>query len=225
MENHVFESLRAKYLLKSDIFQKTIQVFESFKSISRDLVTQYAREFGNENKVTFRMSESDSYRMELMFGSDVLVFLMHTNVFQFPRLHEVMKTPYINEDPLRSYCGVINIYNFLADSFKYNRMNDLGYMIGRVFVNKDMHFFIEGKREVGQLYYNFATSELNDDAVKDIIKSAIQYTINFDLLTPPFDEVKLVRVEDMQATSNIKLVTGKRLGFRFQGDHPEVPKD
>lgn len=225
MENHVFESLRTKYLLKSDIFQKTIQVFESFKSISRDLVTQYAREFGNENKVTFRMSESDSYRMELMFGSDVLVFLMHTNVFQFPRLHEVMKTPYINEDPLRSYCGVINIYNFLADSFKYNRMNDLGYMIGRVFVNKDMHFFIEGKREVGQLYYNFATSELNDDAVKDIIKSAIQYTINFDLLTPPYDEVKLVRVEDMQATSNIKLVTGKRLGFRFQGDHPEVPKD
>jgi len=225
MENHVFESLRAKYLLKTDIFYKTAGVFEKFKKISRDLVIQYSKEYGNENKVNFQMSESDNYRMELMFGSDVLVFMMHTNVFQFPRLHEVMKTPYINDDPQRSYCGVINIYNFLADSFKYNRMNDIGYMIGRVFVNKELHFFIEGKREVGQLYYNFATSELTEDAIKDIIKSAIQYTINFDLLTPPYDEVKLVRVEDMQATSSIKLVTGKRLGFRFQGDHIEVPKE
>jgi hypothetical protein len=148
--------------------------------------------------------------------------MLHTNIFEFPRMHEVMKTKYIEEDKERSYCGVINIYNFLADSFRFNRQMDLGYMIGRVFVNKENHYFIEGKREIGQLYNNFASSELNTDSVKSIIESAIKYTINFDLLTPPYEEVKLIRMGDIQAASDIKLVTGKRLGFRFQADHEEI---
>ena len=44
----------------------------------------------------------------------------------------------------RTYCGVINMYNFLSDSFKYNRENDLGYLIGRMFINKE-NTFVEGK--------------------------------------------------------------------------------
>ncbi|HLO90161.1 MAG TPA: hypothetical protein VK172_03250 [Lentimicrobium sp.] len=222
MENNVFESLRAKALLKKDIFQKTYNSFQQFRQVTGNLVRDYEQQYKALNKVPFELNDNDEYKMELMFGGDVLIFMLHTNIFQFPRMHEVMKTQYINEDPLRSYCGVINIYNFLADSFRYNRLNDLGYMIGRVFINRDKHFFIEGKREVGQLYHNFATSVLDEAAITEIIKSSILYTINFDLLTPPYDEVKLVRVEDMQATSNIKLVTGKRLGFRFQGDHIEI---
>lgn len=222
MENHVFESLRSKYLLKQDIFQKTQHSFETFRKVLREQVQIYSKNFHGQKHVEFELNESDDYKMELTFGSDVLIFMLHTNIFQFPRMHEVMKTQYINEDPQRSYCGVINIYNFLADSFRYNRMNDLGYMIGRVFINKELHFFIEGKREVGQLYNNFATSVLDEQAISGIIRSAVLYTVNFDLLTPPYDEVKLVRVEDMQATSDVKLVTGKRLGFRFQGDHVEV---
>lgn len=222
MDNSVFEALRNKALLKRDIFEKSYSTFQTFKKLAKELVNEYELKYKHLNKIPFELNESDDYKMELTFGGDVLIFMLHTNIFQFPRLHEVMKTQYINEDPFRSYCGVINIYNFLADSFRFNRSNDLGYMIGRVFINKDKHFFIEGKREVGQLYNNFATSVLDDAAISDIIRSAIQYTLNFDLLTPPYDEVKLVRVEDMQATSNIKLVTGKRLGFRFQGDHVEI---
>jgi hypothetical protein len=222
MENHVFEALRSKYILKSDVYTRTRTSFELFRKILREQVQKYNKTFHGQRKVEFVLNESEDYRMELTFGSDVLIFMLHTNIFQFPRLHEVMKTQYINDDPERSYCGVINIYNFLADSFRYNRLNDLGYMIGRVFVNKDQHFFIEGKREVGQLYNNFATSVLDEDAIRSIIRSAILYTVNFDLLTPPFDEVKVVRVDDMQATSVVRLVTGKRLGFRFQGDHVEV---
>lgn len=222
MDNSVFESLRAKSLLKQDVYHKTYESFQMFKRLLRSLVREYELKFKDANHVGFELHETDEYKVELTFGGDVLIFMMHTNIFQFPRLHEVMKTNYINDDTQRSYCGVINIYNFLADSFTYRRMNDLGYMIGRVFINKDIHFFIEGKREIGQLYNNFASSELTEEAALGIIKSSILYTINFDLLTPPYDEVKLVRVEDMQATSDVKLVTGKRLGFRFQGDHVEI---
>lgn len=222
MENSVFDSLRSKALLKQDVFNKALSSFELFRNVMRNLASEYVQKYKELDNVQFEFIENDDFRMELTFGSDVLVFMLHTNIFQFPRQHEVMKTGYITEDPYRSYCGVINIYNFLADSFRYNRQNDLGYMIGRVFINKDVHFFIEGKREVGQLYHNFATSVLDEQAITSIIKSAILYTVNFDLLTPPYDEVKLVRVEDVQSTSNIRLITGKRLGFRFQGDHVEV---
>lgn len=222
MENSVFESMRSKAILKQDIFEKSFQSFNLLRSILRKMVWDYEEQFSGQPNVEFVLNDHDDFKMELTFGGDVLVFMLHTNIFEFPRMHEVMKTSYIAEDTQRSYCGVINIYNFLADSFRFNRLNDLGYMIGRVFVNKDQHFFIEGKREIGQLYNNFSTSVINEESMTGIVKSAILYTSNFDLLTPPYDEVKLVRVEDLLATSNVKLVTGKRLGFRFQGDHIEI---
>lgn len=222
MGNSVFESMRSKAILKQDIFEKSFQSFNLLRSILRKMVWDYQEQFSGQQEVEFVLNDHDDFKMELTFGGDVLVFMLHTNIFEFPRMHEVMKTSYIAEDPKRSYCGVINIYNFLADSFRFNRLNDLGYMIGRVFVNKDQHFFIEGKREIGQLYNNFSTSVINEESMTGIVKSAILYTSNFDLLTPPYDEVKLVRVEDLLATSNVKLVTGKRLGFRFQGDHIEI---
>ncbi|MBK7028996.1 MAG: hypothetical protein IPH45_07220 [Bacteroidales bacterium] len=95
-------------------------------------------------------------------------------------------------------------------------------MIGRLFINKDSHYFIEGKKEVGQLYNNFQTSVMTKDTARNIIESAIRYTINFDLLTPPFDSFKEITVADIQSTlDNMKIATGKRLGFRFQGDHED----
>jgi hypothetical protein len=130
-----------------------------------------------------------------------------------------MKSQYIREDSRRSYCGVIRIYNFLADSFTYHRDQDLGYMIGRVFVNCEKHYFIEGKRELGMLYNNFNIALINNESVQSIVESAIEYTTNFDLLTPPYDDVKMVSVGEMRSDYDKKsMATGKRLGFRFQAD-------
>ncbi|MBR6330021.1 MAG: hypothetical protein IKR79_00030, partial [Bacteroidales bacterium] len=140
-------------------------------------------------------------------------------VFEFSRNHEVMKSPYIRENPDRSYCGVIHIYNFLSDSFTYERDNDLGYLIGRIFINSEKHYFIEGKRELGMLYNNFNTSTIDSQSVQGIVESAIEYTTNFDLLSPPYDEIKVLSVGEMRNTFNKKsFVTAKRLGFRFQAD-------
>jgi hypothetical protein len=139
-----------------------------------------------------------------------------------PRDHEVMKLSYIKEDKTRSYCGIIHIFNFLNDSFKYNRHTDVGYLIGRVFINKENHYFIEGKREVGLLYNNFSDAVLNDNSIQSIIESSISYTINFDLLTPPFDSMKEVTVEEMlNIRDKMMIATGKRLGFKFNADKVE----
>ena len=174
-------------------------------------------------KIPFELKSKSEFEVELKFGGDILIFIMHTNVFEFSRGHRVMNTSYVKEDKDRSYCGVIHIYNFLADSFKYNRMNDVVYLIGRVFINKDKHYFIEGKRELGFLYNNFGQNIFDEETAEAIVGAAIQYTVNFDLLTPPYENVKEVSLQEMIiALDTLSIKTGKRLGFKFQADENET---
>ena len=207
--------------LKQNVYQATKDTFELFRKETRELIELFRTRCREEGRqIAFEFTDRGDFEFEVKFAGDILLFMMHTNVFEFSRDHQVMKTPYVREDPRRSYCGVIHIYNFLADSFAYQRDNDLGYMIGRVFVNNEKHYFIEGKRELGMLYTNFNTSTVTPESIQGIVESAIEYTTNFDLLTPPYDEVKLVSVGEMRSNFDKKsLVTGKRLGFRFQADN------
>lgn len=210
----------SKSELKQDVFASTKSAFELFRSTAKTLLTQFQERNRTEKKdVRFDYIDRGDFEFEIRFGGDSLIFMMHTNVFEFSRNHEVMKSQYIREQPNRSYCGVIHIYNFLTDSFLYQRDNDLGYLIGRVFVNNESHYFIEGKRELGMLYNNFNTSVIDENSVQGIVESAIEYTTNFDLLTPPYDEIKVVSVGEMRNNFDKKMmVTAKRLGFRFQAD-------
>lgn len=217
LKNLVFD----KSALKQSVYNTTKDTFEMFREQTRDLIALFKQQARNEGReVGFEFTDRGDFEFEVKFGGDILLFMMHSNVFEFSRDHQVMKSAYIREDPHRSYCGVIHIYNFLADSFAYQRDNDLGYLIGRLFVNKEHHYFIEGKRELGMLYSNFGTALIDSASVQNIIESAIEYTTNFDLLTPPYDEVKVVSVGEMRTNFDKKtIVTGKRLGFRFQADN------
>ena len=102
-------------------------------------------------------------------------------------------------------------------------MNDLGYVVGRVFINRENHYFAEGKRQLGFLYNDFIHSVIDETSIKAILESSILYCMNFDLFTPPFDAIKEVSVQDMQtASESMQIKTGKRLGFRFQADSDGV---
>ena len=61
--------------------------------------------------------------------------------------------------------------------------------------------------------------ELSQEKLCEVIESAIYYTINFDLLTPPYDQLKEVSVQGFkEVMDSMQLKTGKRLGFKFQAD-------
>ena len=217
----LFKVLRTKGALKQEVFNKTFEAFNMFKHEADILAAQYMmKSLPKQVKVSVEYHDRGHFEFRLKFAGDVLIFMMHTNVFEFSRNHEVMRSSYIKDDKRRSYCGIIYIFNFLADSFRYNRLNDSGYLIGRIFVNRENHYFIEGKREVGLLYNNFDTISLNRTNVQGIIRAAMQYTINFDLLTPPFDSMKEVTVQEIQSALDAMLIkTGKRMGFRFEADN------
>ncbi len=220
--DQLFVKLIQKATLKQIVYRNTFESFRLLKKVIDGFAGEYEKYYNDHTpprRVEFEARMRGDFEIEVKFGGDILLFLMHTNVFEFSRDHAVMRTPYIKEEPERSFCGMICIYNFLADSFKYNRINDVGYMIGRIFINKDKHYFIEGKRELGFLYNNFGDYVFDRTKIEEIIAAAISYTINFDLLTPPYRNMQEVTVNEMKNTLDaISLKTGKRLGFRFQAD-------
>jgi hypothetical protein len=216
----LISTILEKSCLKQEVYHQTLDVFNLFKKESEGFVKSNRNSLKKAiYPILFEYKDRGVFEFQLKFGSDILIFFMHTNVFEIPRDHLVMKSSYIREDKRRSYCGIIHIFNFLADSFKYNRTNDIGYCIGRIFINRENHYFTEGKREIGLLYNNFTGNTLDQTAIRNILNSAILYTLNFDLLTPPFDTIKEVSVAEMQTTlDSMSISTGKRLGFRFQAD-------
>ncbi|SHE84089.1 hypothetical protein SAMN05444274_102542 [Mariniphaga anaerophila] len=224
-EKEIRASLLEAFVIKSTIKQKvysnTVQTFKILKKVLKILEKEYVS--GLEDKVphvvlpVFR--ERGPFEAEFEIGGDLLIFSMHSNVFEFDNKHPILSSEYIQEDPLRSYCGIINIYNFLADSFKYNRQQDLGYLVARVFVNKDNHFFVEGKRQTDENVKSFAIDTISPGVLRQIVETAIRYCIEFDLLVTPYDNVKLATVEQMQEKIvHSKMTTGKRLGFAFNSD-------
>jgi hypothetical protein len=216
----IIQHIIEKGTLKQEVYFRALDAFKMLKAECSTLVLENRSAMAKtKHPLAFDFTDQGEFSFQLKFGSDILVFFMHTNVFEIPRDHVVMKSSYIKEDKTRSYCGIIHIFNFLGDSFKYNRTSDSGYCIARIFINKDNHYFTEGKREIGLLFNNFHSSVLDKDAIQKIIYSAIEYTLNFDLLTPPFDTIKEVSVSDIQNTiETMSIRTAKRLGFRFQAD-------
>lgn len=217
-KDKIIDLLASKSVCKYKVFDNTLENFKQIKTqlseIAFDLKTEITQR-GDDIPIQYK--ERGEYEVELKAAGDLILFSMHTNIFEFPKAHSVMQTKYVKDDNLRSYCGVISIYNFLADSFKFNRMNDIGYLIGRVFINKENHFIVEGKRQLGFLFNDFTNQEVDSNNLKKIIEAALQYSIEFDLLVPPFDEVKYVSVQEMnQLTSTVSLKTGKRLGFNYE---------
>lgn len=224
-EKEVRESLLEAFVIKSTVKQKvyenTLQTFYILKKVLKQLEETYLSKIRNDAPAAVWpvYKERGPFEAEFKIAGDLLIFSMHSNVFEFDDKHPVWNTDYLKEDPLRSYCGTINIYNFLADSFKYNRMNDLGYLVARIFINKEKHFFVEGKRQSDEVVKDFAIDTISPGILRQIVETAVQYCIEFDLLIPPYEQVKIATVDQMnQKMSYSKMITGKRLGFGFKTD-------
>jgi hypothetical protein len=219
--NTILQRLQAKSSMKYSVYEQTLNAFTMFRDQAQSSISAISASMREKDpRIRVEFKETSDFEFSFSVAADLLIVSMHTNVFEFPREHEVHRTAYVKEDSDRSFCGVIHIYNFLHDSFKYNRYMDVGYLIGRVFVNKENHYFVEGKRQVGFLYNDFQRNILDHNAVQDVLDAAMLYALDFDLLCPPYDNIKEATVQQIQMVgSAMSLKTGKRLGFRFQADH------
>ncbi|MBK8708140.1 MAG: hypothetical protein IPN30_06560 [Flavobacteriales bacterium] len=151
---------------------------------------------------------------ELKVAGDALIFHMHTNVFRLDQSHSLWRTSYLEDDEACGYFGVINVYNFLSDSFKFNRERDLGYLVARLFLNKDGHFMVQGKRQLGFLYNDSAGNEMTPAVLKEIFTRDRLVRDQLRPVGSAIDRVNQVTVSEMnELNANMQLSTGKRLGY------------
>ncbi|MFM2285927.1 MAG: hypothetical protein RLZZ543_1424 [Bacteroidota bacterium] len=220
----IIQSLKEKSSLKQDIYRLNLSLFEQFKIALKEIAAKLHDEIQQHDKrVLIEYSENSPFSIQIRTGGDVLVFEMHTNVFLFDSQHKIWNLSYVQEEYSRAYCGLINIYNFLSDSIQYKRVNDVGYLIGRIFINKESHFMVEGKRQMGFLYNNFSTDVISEERIREVIQSAILFCLNFDLLIPPYEAVQETTFTQItENAQSIKAITGKRLGFRFHKDEDQI---
>ncbi len=216
---YIVDLLKGKSLMKQTVFANSKEWFSVLKAELSDCAEMLRSQIDDHSKIRLKYVDAGPYEAQFFVGSDVLIFYMHTNVFRFPKSNYVHQSSYIKNDPTNAYCGIINIYNFLADSYELNRFNDAGYLVARLFINKENHFIVEGKGQLEFVYRDFLNQVINKDVILDLILKVATYAIEFDLLTPPYQSVNMVSVEQMQTlSSDSKLKTGKRLGFKFQSD-------
>ena len=143
--------LVSKASLKQDIADDCEKVFVMLKdAIKKELLG--LQEKITDKRVRLSYKEKGNYEIHVFVGSDVLVFSLHNNVFRLPDENPLWGTAYFQADSDHGYFGIINIYNFLAESFIQNRLDDIGYLIARIKINKERHFMLEGNGQLGSLF-------------------------------------------------------------------------
>ena len=218
--NKIIDKLSHKATVKQEVYRVCQSHFKDLKEVLKSLAQTLQQHIQSvDTHVEVSYIDKGPFEAHLKFSGDTLIFHLHTNTFSFDKNHHVWKLNYVKEDSSRAYCGVINVYNFLSDSLKYQRENDLGFLISRIFINKEHHFFADGHGKMSFLYNDFEHSTLNKETIQTIVEELILYAIDFELLSPPFQEIPPVSILQIQELSKkMKLRTAKKLGFKFSDE-------
>jgi len=219
-QSEILSVLNQKAQVKLEVFNQTIEIFSQIKEVLNEMSNDLNDLLDSDDRrVRLEYRDRGRFEAELKFADDVLIFSMHSDTFLFDRDHSIWKKDFVKEDPMNGYCGIISVYNFLSDSLKYSRQEDLGYLVARIFVNKDKYFLVEGKRQKRNAVSSFGKKQLDREDLISIVETAMLYTLSFDLLVPPFEMVKMASVEQINGKiESAKLQTGKRVGYKFNTD-------
>ena len=221
LREKILATIINKSTLKQHIFDNTFATFNELKDVLFEIASELDDDLDGklDKRVRIEYRDRGKFEAQLQVASDLLIFRMHTDIFEFDSNHIIWQNGYVQQERDNSYCGVIDIYNFLSDSVKFNRNADEGYLIGRIFINREKCFFVEGKRQTLVRPMNFGQEKITREALVAMMETAIHYAINFDLLVPSYEDNKRVTLDQFNSKmDNSKFTTGKRLGYEFNVD-------
>jgi hypothetical protein len=212
--NEIVDLMKSKSVAKQQAYNATMEVMNEFKKVMEGYEHNLNNQIkGLDKNLEVKYTNTGDFEAHIKFSGDTLVFMMHTNIFDFENNHAINKTKYVQEDPMREYCGLIQVYNFLSDSLKYNREGDMGSLVARIFINKDKHFFMDGNRPFNFLYNEFDTMVMEEKHTNAILEEIMLYSLKLDLIAPPFEMFKVITVEQKNYHSHNSGFSTSRLGF------------
>lgn len=181
------------------------------KSVVKEINAK-ASQVDEDISISF-IQESEN-EFHIIIAGDMLIFFMHTNIITLDKEHGLNKSPYVQEEPFRKYLGQINVYNFMHDSFKYNRLNDPGYLLSRIFVNYEGHFLIEGERQLNFMFEDVSSQPVTATDINIFVKILISQAIESDLQAPNFPDIRNITLNQKMKKTEA-LGSGKKIGFQM----------
>ncbi|WP_243651215.1 hypothetical protein [Hymenobacter gummosus] len=217
----IFEGLRQKSAAKQAIYRNAQAAFECLRTVTQELVLDLTRRVTSvDSSVIIEYRPINELEFHIRFSGDLLVFVMHSNIITFPDDFPLFGSRYVSEDFRRRFFGHIMAYNFMADSIKYQRLNDPGYLVGRLLINIDNHYYIEGAKQLDLPDNDMEHNVVNEDAMRLYVESAMIAAVNNDLMAPPIQDIQKISVK--QKLENQQVSRGSKVGFNFRNEqqHP-----
>ncbi|MET4108244.1 hypothetical protein [Hymenobacter sp. UYP22] len=210
----IFEGLKQKSSAKQAIYRNTLATFDLLRKVSQELVVELSRRITPvDSTVVIEYRPINDMEFHIRFSGDLLVFVLHSNIVTFPDDYGPMDTKYVENDFRRRFFGHIMAYNFMADSIKYQRMNDPGYLVGRLLINIDNHYFLEGVQQLELPDNDMSDNPVTEDSLKLFVESAMIAAVNNDLIAPPLTDIQKISVK--QKLENQQVSRGSKVGFSF----------
>ncbi|OGX86369.1 hypothetical protein BEN49_10860 [Hymenobacter coccineus] len=217
--DQIYDGLKQKSTAKQAIYRNTLAAFDCLRAVSQELVVELASKRPPlDASVVLEYRSINDMEFHIRFSGDLLVFVMHSNIVTFPDDYGPMPSAYVQADFRRRFFGHIMAYNFMADSIKYQRLNDPGYLVGRLLVNINNHYFLEGVQQLELPNNDMSDNVLTTAAMRLFIESAMIAAVNNDLIAPPLTEIQKINVK--QKLENQQVSRGSKVGFSFS--HEQV---
>jgi hypothetical protein len=212
--NCIKNLLEGKSIAKQATYRFVVDAFAVLSNEAKRVVDELTRRVHPDDKdVTVEYNMISEHEFDVKLAGDMLIFVMHTNIVTFEDTHAIMKEEYITQNEVNRYFGQIMIYNFMADSLKFNRTNDPGYLLARLMINHDNRFFIEGEKELSE-FNKISDDPISEEVLLKIVKIVLRMAIENDLIAPPFMDVKSITLHQKRAHTP-QLGGGQKIGFRM----------
>lgn len=212
MITKILNKLETTSKLKYELYKMTRNLFDELEELAHEISEELRANAPDLEDLRIGVKRINEHEFLFQIGGDTLVFILQSNISKLSEESYISKSKYLRSDEELKYFGQILIYNFLSDTIIFNRLDDAGYLVGRLLLNKENKFFFEGERKI---VFNFP--ELKDNPItaekkRSLIEQLLMSALENDLLTPAFQDIMLITYhQKIEHTSSMG--NPKKIGF------------
>lgn len=215
----IIDKLKNKACLKQSIYKVTLDSFNELKALAKKMAGELNDKMPKDidENVLVTYSDINEFEFRIKISGDTLAFIMHSNIVTLPDNASLLANDYVKEDENRAFFGSIRVYDFLSDSFKYNRIQDAGILMARLLINMENHYNIDSGIKFKALKQSLEKNILDEKAMRFFIENAMLTAIDIDLIAPKYQDIFTVSLQEH--FDNNQGDAGTKLGFqmKFEG--------
>lgn len=220
MISNILSKLHTTSKLKYNLFESSVALFGQLEKICMEIAKDLMDADKGSNPIPIKVEKINDYEFIFRIGGDVLVFILQSNIVRLSEDTYLAKSKYLKSDPDLSYFGQILIYNFLSDTLTFGRLDDPGYLIGRILLNKENKFFLEGDRNIVFNFPELKENPVSQEKMRYLVEQLILSALNNDLLAPAFDDIMIINYhQKLEHTSSMG--NPQKIGFEFYAKNRE----